>query len=97
MSIDTPHQIVNNYPNQLFAAKAENMSRLLSDLRAIDWIDSTFSFGAYHHVTFVTDEANNINRTKIHLERLGHTAVSIQEIEPTIEDCFMHLMEDHDS
>ena len=45
LSIDTPKQIIDQYPKKLFAIKASKMSRLLADLRVNDLIESCNSFG----------------------------------------------------
>jgi len=52
MTLDTPASIIKQFPDKLFAVKADNMSRLLNALRSSSHIKSCFSFGAYHHITF---------------------------------------------
>jgi ABC-type multidrug transport system ATPase subunit len=48
LSIDTPAQIVKQFPKNLYAIKSERMSQLLRDIRHLDYIDSCNSFGEYH-------------------------------------------------
>lgn len=89
MKIDTPQHIIADYPDILWSVRASNMHQLLKDLRGFSEIKSSFSFGETFHVTFANDSANRHLRG--YLERLGHSEIEIQPIEPTIEDCFMLL------
>lgn len=91
MSIDTPKNITSTYPYSLFAIKSTNMSQLLTDLRKYDPINSVFSFGEYHHISF-KDEKNDTDATLAYLQNLGHTALVCHPISANIEDCFIHQM-----
>ena len=90
MSIDTPKNIVGQYPSDLFAIKSDDMSRLLKDLRMVNEVKSCYAFGEYQHLTF--EESNYSNQLIQSLEKQGHQNVELKAIEPTIEDCFIHLM-----
>jgi len=90
MSIDTPKNITSQYPKPLFSIKASNMGKLLKDLRKNPLIDSCFSFGEYHHITFKKEKQEGVLVKQ--LEQLNHGQVTIQGIEPSIEDCFINLM-----
>lgn len=93
LSIDTPKQIIDQYPKELFAIKASQMSNLLNDLRLNNLIESCNSFGEYHHVTFKKgDLKGNMNLIDA-LKNKGYDAIEIKEIEPSIEDCFINLMQ----
>lgn len=89
MSIDTPQQIIDDYPDQMYAIKSPDMRPLLYDLRMHDMIATCTAFGEWHHIT-LTEGATPESLTES-LERLGHT-VELQAIQPTIEDCFIKLM-----
>ena len=91
LSINTPHGIVQNYPKKLYAIKADNMSQLLRDLRMQNNIESIHSFGEYHHISFIEKYNQNIDEIKF-LQGLHHSNISIKQIEPTVEDCFIQLM-----
>ena len=52
MSIDTPDTIIKQFPDKLFAVKANDMGKLLNALRNNTQIKSCFSFGDFHHITF---------------------------------------------
>ena len=78
MQVDTPQNIIANYPETLFSVEGENMHKLLKDLRNNPIIKSAYSFGDTIHVTFVNEEYKMKN-------------IEFKKIEPTIEDCFMRL------
>jgi ABC-type multidrug transport system ATPase subunit len=52
LSINAPEALVKEFPDTLFAVKADNMSRLQHVLRNNPQIKSCFSFGDFHHITF---------------------------------------------
>lgn len=93
LSIDTPEQIINQYPKELFAIKASEMSRLLADLRLNNLVETTNSFGEYHHITFKNGDLKSNIALLDDLENKGHEDIEIKKTEPTIEDCFIHLMQ----
>lgn len=92
MSIDTPENIVKSFPKTLFAAKADNIYRLLQDLRTDQEVESCFAFGEYLHFT-MKDEALQVEDLEKRLTEKGHQNLEIKEVKPTIEDCFIRLME----
>ncbi len=92
MSIDTPENIVKSFPKTLFAAKADNIYRLLQDLRTDQEVESCFAFGEYLHFT-MKGEASGVENLEKRLTEKGHKNLEIKEVKPTIEDCFIRLME----
>ncbi len=90
MSIDTPKNIVQQYPTDLYAIKSDHMSRLLKDLRNQQQVDHCYAFGEYQHLTF----HGNSKPTGFvdALGKLDHQNIELKRIEPTVEDCFIHLM-----
>lgn len=91
MSINKPEEIIAQYPHQLYAVKADHMSKLLTDLRQVEYVDSTNSFGEYHHISFSNDEDRSSDLQQ-HLSVLAHENLECRQTIPTIEDCFIHLM-----
>ncbi len=91
MDIDTPKGITQKFPKPLWAIIAADMYKLMHDLRSDERVDTCYPFGQYHHITFteMNQEIQSIVKT---LVEKGHADLSIQKIEPTIEDCFMELM-----
>lgn len=88
LSIDSPQNIIGQYPDPLFAIKSPNMGQLLRSLRNSDSVKSAHAFGEYHHITF-RDEDMDSQRL---LASLGLDGVEVKPIKPTIEDCFINLM-----
>ncbi len=91
MDIDTPKGITQKFSRPLWAVNSTDMYQLMHDLRADERVDTCYPFGQFHHITFagVNQEIQSIEKSLIDK---GHTDLSIQKIEPTIEDCFMELM-----
>lgn len=81
LSVNTPQQIIDDYPNELYAAKADNNYHLLEKLREQDNVKMVYISGEYLHIVF-KDE----NR------RIDYPNVEIHPMRPTIEDCFIQLM-----
>jgi ABC-type multidrug transport system ATPase subunit len=90
MTIDTPQGIIDKFPQKVFAVKSDNMSRLLDDLRGFTSVKSCHTFGEFHHITIDNEQLTIDNLRKALIES-GHKNVEINEIAPTIEDCFMEL------
>ncbi len=96
MSIDTPDKIIQKFPNELFAIKAKHMSSLLHELRDSELVDSCNSFGEYHHITFKNNNSDNQFKLVDSLNQSDQLDIEIKSIEPTIEDCFIQLMQEND-
>lgn len=92
LSINTPAAIINAFGQPLFAIKAEQMSRLLNDLRNDPNVSGSNAFGEFHHITMPDDSETAKRQIIVALEKKGHTGVIIKQITPTIEDCFIKLM-----
>jgi ABC-type multidrug transport system ATPase subunit len=81
MTIDTPQGIIDKYPQKVYAIKADNMSKMLAELRHNSAVKSAYSFGDSIHVTL---------KDGCEVRGTGYE-VGFDEITPTIEDCFMDL------
>ena len=90
LKIDTPENIVGQFADTLWAAKSDNMHKLLEDLRKDKEVKSSFAFGDSIHVT-VKNGQLTVDSLKDYLIKLGHKEIEILPIEPIIEDCFMEL------
>lgn len=89
LKIETPAAIINEFGQSLFAAKSESMFTLLNDLRAYPQTENCFAFGENHHLTL---REENTDELKKYLSMRGHQNLTLNKIEPGIEDCFMQLM-----
>lgn len=90
MKIDTPQKIVEQYKKVLWSVHSNNMSKLLTDLRSNEHIDTCFAFGDTHHTTISQIEYTT-EKLNLYLEKLGHKELSIKHITASIEDCFLEL------
>lgn len=93
MSIDKPANIIDRYPEELYAIKATDMSGLLQDLRHYEAIKSCNSFGENHHISFKNDSEDSRKNLLGYLESKGHQNIEMHPTIPTVEDCFINLME----
>lgn len=92
LSIDTPENITKQYPSKLYALKASKMSALLHDLRNNENIYSCYAFGEYHHITFKNEDDTTKTELTNYLNSKQQNDVELKLITPTIEDCFIQLM-----
>ena len=90
LSIDTPDNIVKQYPEQLYALKASDMNSLLNEVRTHQLVNNCFAFGEYLHVSFKQHNGNE--QLLKELAGKGYQSIESKVIEPTIEDCFIKLM-----
>lgn len=94
LSIDTPENIIESYPGQLYAVTGNDMYSLLKDLRSAEHILSCFAFGDSLHLSFEEGYQEDIQKLTESLKEKGHQDVEIKAIEPDIEDCFIHLLKE---
>lgn len=92
LRIDSPENIIASYPQRLLSVTADNMHRLLNDLRSCPYLKSSFSFGACYHVTMV--ESATATMLDEYLINKGYGNIDITEIKPTVEDCFMLMLKE---
>lgn len=94
LKINTPQQIIDDFGETLWAVHAQNMYRLLNDLREHPQVTSCFAFGDVHHITI--KEGMDIEQLVTELAERGHKEIEIKAIEATIEDCYMKLAVSHE-
>ena len=89
MSINTPAEIIAQYPDPLFAAKAGNMFGLLKTLKTFEHSIDSYAFGEFAHVSLRNADEHKLSEF---LMQNGLTEVQVLKTTPTIEDCFIHLL-----
>ena len=95
MTTGTPLQIIQNYKHPVLAVRAGNMYNLLQDLSQLKQIEDVYSFGEYHHA--IMKNGFDSKELQAYLTSKGYTDTEIHPVTPTIEDCFMQLMQNkHD-
>jgi ABC-type multidrug transport system ATPase subunit len=94
LSVDTPAHIIAAYPSELYAVRADNMYKLLKELRDYPQVESCYPFGEYLHISFKNNSERNPEALKIYGNEKGHTHFEIKQIVPGIEDSFIRLMKE---
>jgi ABC-type multidrug transport system ATPase subunit len=84
LSADTPGNVVAAYPFTLCEVKAANNYHLLEQLKKQSNIRSCYISGEHLRVVFRSAADRHIH----------HPVVEMREVKPTIEDCFIQLMQD---
>ncbi len=92
MQISTPYEVVEAYPMGLFSVTSTDIYQLLHDLQKLPQAHSVFAFGQAAHLSY---KKENVTASEVirFLKETGHEDVHVEEIKPTIEDCFMELMQ----
>ena len=92
MSLETPKNIIDSFPAQLYAIKSKDIYHLLTNFRLDPAVESCYAFGEYLHLT-LRDEHDG---KKILDSLATHYRIEnfeAQPITPTIEDSFIRLMQ----
>jgi len=92
LSIASPEDTINAYPEKLYAVKANSIYHLLLDLRAYEGTINCYTFGEYLHISITSNEAE----VRKYLQDKGHEDIEIKAITPTVEDCFIRLLKHQD-
>ena len=92
LSIDTPRNIIQSYPENLYAIKSERIYHLLKDLESYTNIRSCFTFGEFLHLSFREEFPGFMEDMMDYLKGRGHLQIEIKPVEPSIEDCFIRLL-----
>jgi ABC-2 type transport system ATP-binding protein len=90
LSVNTPGRIKEDFQQQLWALRAENMYSVKNDLAGYADTRSVFLFGQDLHITLKQEDRPE--KLQAWLEKMGHKKIHIESIQPGVEDCFMELM-----
>ncbi len=92
MDIATPEGIRNNYKRDLWAVKSDDIYRLLIDLRQFKSTWTAFPFGENIHLS-LKEQKILPSEIVTFLQSSSHQNIQVSKIEPSVEDCFMELMQ----
>ncbi|MDP4215009.1 MAG: ABC transporter ATP-binding protein [Bacteroidota bacterium] len=92
LSIDTPQQIIRDYPGKLYAVRSGSMHKLLADTRSFPGTASSYAFGQYLHLAFTPGREGSAANLEKYLGERGHSGIEIEEITASVEDRFIQLM-----
>lgn len=92
LDIDSPEQIIKKFKGRLLAVEASELFSLLHTMRQIDGVISCFAFGENLHAVV----QDGLSEEALHsiLIQKGYSNLKIEEITPSIEDCFMQITGD---
>ena len=92
LSIDTPKNIIASFPFKLYAVKTTKTFKALNELRSYPKTNTCFAFGDSIHISF--KEIVTEKEVTEYLQSHDITDAVVEEIAPSIEDCFIQLLKD---
>lgn len=92
LAINPPENIANAFKKPLFAARSDDMFRLIQDLRQMDGVDGCYGFGEFAHLSFQENSKKNLPEIEQFLLKNGHSGIELKAIKASVEDCFIELM-----
>ena len=92
MKIDTPEGVVNSFDFELYSITGGNKSKILKELRSLEFIHSAYLSG--ENINFTVSKIQKLEYAEIQqlLSEKGMSNLSISRMTPTVEDCFLELM-----
>ncbi len=90
MAIESPAAIAASFPHKLLAIRAANTPRLLNLLSTCHAVKTKYAFGEHVHAVLNNDDVAELQE---YLVSQNIQDVDLEVISPTIEDCFIHLMQ----
>ena len=97
LSINRPENIIQSYPGNLYKIKSAQIYRLLKDLDKYPYTLSCYTFGEYLHLSLSKDDEPTKNELITYLHRAEHQQVKFSPVTPSVEDCFIKLLNKTDS
>ena len=95
LSIETPENISNAYPDLLFEVKAGRTANVLRALENFDQKKNVYAYGEFVHLTMDEKETFNPSVIEEYLQKEGFENVEINPIKASIEDSFIRLLSNH--
>lgn len=94
MKIDTPMEVVKNYDKNLISIRTNKNHTLINDLKTFDSGSQAYLFGQKIHFSTI----NKIDQSNLFdfIKNKNYTDIDIAPCEPTIEDCFLSLINKKD-
>ena len=89
LTVNSPAGIIAEFPDRLYSVRSDRMHNLLGDLRAFHGTIRAFSFGDSVHLS--TNGEADLEELGKFLQDRKHNNVTINAIQPSVEDCFMRI------
>jgi len=90
LKIGTPESIINDFSGMLFSLRIHAMYQIIQQLRHCNADFNYYPFGQHLHIT--TPNQNETDKICDFIEKIGYKKEDLELIQPTIEDCFIQLM-----
>ncbi len=92
MTLDTPQNIITQFPFRMHKITGQHMFSLLQDLQKFGNAAYCYAFGDSIHFAFKNENGDSVNHMHQYLQSKGHSEFESQISSPGIEDCFIQLM-----
>ncbi|MGA9212212.1 ABC transporter ATP-binding protein [Kaistella sp.] len=92
LSIETPENISNSFPDLLFEIKAGRTSSVLNALENFPEKKNVYAYGEFVHLTSEKNESFNSETIREYLKKEGFENIEINPIKASIEDSFIRLL-----
>jgi ABC-type multidrug transport system ATPase subunit len=92
LTIDTPENISNFYPDHIFEVKAGRTSAVLKALENFEQKKNIYAFGEFVHLTIDKNEEFLESYVIEYLEKEGFKNIEINPVKASIEDSFIRLL-----
>ena len=92
LTIETPENISNSYPDHIFEVKAGRISTVLKALEHFEEKKNVYAYGEFVHLTI--DKYRTFSETHVieYLEKEGFKNIEINAVKASIEDSFIRLL-----
>lgn len=91
LKTEKPMAITQTLGRRVWAVSSDSVYKLMLDLSAFNDCHSVYPFGQVVHLMTKSRETK-MDDVAAYLKERGHSHVRIDDIEPTVEDCFMELI-----
>lgn len=92
LSIDTPEQISESFPDLLFEVKAGRTSAVLRALENFKQKKNVYAYGEFVHLTVDRNGDFDTSSLSDFLKKEGFTDIEIKPVKASIEDSFIRLL-----
>lgn len=92
LKLEKPDDIIRQYQHLLLSIRTNNIKKAIKDIKLMDGQLDSYLFGEMIHSKF---SKTNFDMNKIinFLKEKGHQNIDVDYVTPTIEDCFLDLMQ----
>jgi len=92
LGVGTPEELLSDYNAAIFTVRAEPWYNLLRAFRQDNRFETVFAFGRSVHISSKDPEWSTSGQIVKAVRTMGFQEVHVEQVAPTIEDCFIRLM-----